>query len=628
MPQWFFEMVDNLSAPAKSADRALDKLQDELRGTEKAIADVNKVMKETKLQKAMGLDMTRDQREHTKAVLQNAAAQKLRLSIQRDSARQAMKGAPDDKDSLGDAMAASRALFRSRASAQKDAAAESRRVEKLALADAMRASRQMSKDKLRAQREVATARKRDEAEALADAMRASREAARYRVKQEREAAREIKRARDRAEAMAGNVMSGLRGLATGAMAGAVGMGALGLAFAASTAQAAEYGEAQRRILQGQFGAVEGARQYEVLLEYSNRFGTSIQDTMEQFQTLSRAGFNQPQVIGMMQQIGDVASTMGHEAAGGITLAIRQIMDAPRQSKEELNQLAERGVNIQKVFTHLGEALGVTAAQANEMFKNGQISKGQEINAIMQTMNDDFSQGGIAGTGMGNRLQTIGGKIDLIRNRWTLFQTRVGETNAFAPVNTFLGSVADMLDNNTTKGQEFQRTLNDLFTGLFGKAGNQDPVKMFKDIAGGIQDAVHLAKDLVEIFGGLAKAIAFAAHGFKLVSDVAHGRAVSSSDLNGISMGAELRGVRGSGPSNQQVQMARAMGEENILPTSLRTPHATAARTVTTGDIVVNISGVDSAGMTPAEAGQAAAQAVDSHVNRALTSANASQGNPT
>src|SRR5258705_4324843 len=110
---------------------------------------------------------------------------------------------------------------------------------------------------------------------------------------------------------------------------------------------------------------------------------------------------------------------------------------------------------------------------------------------MRTIQRHFSQGGNLATAMANRVETLGGRIDLISARWEIFKTRVGETSAFEPVNRFLGRIADLMDGNTASGQRFQATLDNLFKGLFGDLDKQDPAALFEKMNAAIQSSTPM-----------------------------------------------------------------------------------------------------------------------------------------
>jgi hypothetical protein len=442
-------------------------------------------------------------------------------------------------------------------------------------------------------------------------------------------------------------------MATGATAVAAGVAAIGASFVVSTARAADFGQTQKRNLMQSFGAAEGKRQYEVLLEYSNRLGTSLQDTFSQFNTLSRSGFNQSDAISIMQQIGDVQATMGGQAADGITNAIRQIMSKPFPSMEELTQqLAEHGLNVGAVFSEMASARHVSVPKIHELFKSHDITKMEEISAIMRVMNRDFSHGGRAGTGMLDRLHTLGGTIDLIKTRWELFQTRVGDTGAFAPVTAFLGKIAEMMDGNTASGQRFQSQLNSMFTGLFGEVGKQDPVALFTKFGETLKGAGETARTLAGALGTVAtgiRAIGTAIEviqaplrlaAFLMGAGDSRSSSAASRSVDGGLAAEKSRGlVERLGSATANIPLAMGMVTEariarvspTIPPSSVPGIQTmTANRSVNVGDVHVHVDGaaLSSDPNAIASMAQDAGEQVREHVSQQVSRISSSGGQGT
>jgi tape measure domain-containing protein len=440
-----------------------------------------------------------------------------------------------------------------------------------------------------------------------------------------------------------SAMSGMGGMlgtaATALAAVGAGVAGLGAALVVSTARAADFGEAQRRNLQTRFGATEGARQYEVLIEFANRYGMSLETVFRQFNLLSTKGFNQNQIIAMMQGAGDAATVMGDQAAESILTAIGQIKGKGIAQMEELQQqLSERGINIESVLSEIGRARGgLSGGQVRQLISSGQIQAMEAIPAVFRTIQRDFSQGGPMGTAMLNRTRTLAGTIDLIKARWEIFKTRVGETGAFAPVTGFLTKIAELMDGNTQSGRQFQQTLNSLFTGLFGEVGKQDPVKFFQDLINSLKGVGRDAADVFNMLKEIAKGILFIANAARNLKNFLTGNTDQINVGSGISMDESMRGVREGGPSNMQIMAARIDEAAGGAPAPVIRPStpagpaaAIAQRNVNVGGITVHVdaSGMQSGGATPAEVGQQIADSAQERLSSHLNSAAASQGNPT
>src|SRR5712675_1003990 len=92
MPTWQFALEDRMSGPATKADKALEGLEREIKSTNKALRDLNKTTKEVQLNKALGLDITKQQKANTRSVLDGLRAQRLRLGMQRDEQQETRRG--------------------------------------------------------------------------------------------------------------------------------------------------------------------------------------------------------------------------------------------------------------------------------------------------------------------------------------------------------------------------------------------------------------------------------------------------------------------------------------------------------------------------------------------------------
>ena len=593
-----------MSGPAAKADKALEHLDKEIRSTEGALRALNKTTKEVQLNKVLGLDITKQQKANTRSVLDGLRAQRLRLGMQRDEQRETRRG----------------------------------------VAEQTRAAIQQERDVARIARNQA---------------RMAREAERAFQKAARAAKIENRKVVDSFKDALSDVQSILGTLVTGATTAAAGIAALGASFIVSTAQAVDFGEAQRRNLQQRFGAVEGARQYEVLIEYSNRYGTSLQDTFQRFQQLSRAGFNQNRSLALMQAAGDVEAAMGGQAAQGVLTAISQIRSKGVPQMEELQgQLAEHGINLAGVLGEIGHARGgIDQAQVRQLISSRQVSSDETIAAVMRVIQRDFSHSGPLGSAMADRTGTMAGKIDLITARWEIFKTRVGETAAFEPVNRFLGRVADLMDQNTESGKEFQKTLNDIFKDLFGDLDKQDPGAAFRKLQVAIRETIPMLRDAWTVIKGIGDAIGTVAKVVETVykiwgytpigaAQAAAGRALVSNTLPGVQRESS-RSVDDALANQQQHQASASrragiwsfltgvFGGDSVAPTAALAasagiaPTAPAARVNTlNAGRTVNVSGginVSVDGLADGTTGEDIGQSVSDRLNRELSSAAASQG---
>ena len=88
-------------------------------------------------------------------------------------------------------------------------------------------------------------------------------------------------------------------------------------------------------------------------------------------------------IAKMQTLVDVSSIFGEEAMPRVARALGQMITLGKLSSEELNQMAEAGINARK---YLSQAFGMTV----EELQKSKISIDQIVDAIWQGLNADFS----------------------------------------------------------------------------------------------------------------------------------------------------------------------------------------------------------------------------------------------
>jgi hypothetical protein len=91
MATFSFELIDKISSPATQAEKNLELLTGGLKDTDKAIGQLNRSARQLRLGQLAGTDITKQQRAATQATLRRIQADRLRLSIQRDTIRQGIQ---------------------------------------------------------------------------------------------------------------------------------------------------------------------------------------------------------------------------------------------------------------------------------------------------------------------------------------------------------------------------------------------------------------------------------------------------------------------------------------------------------------------------------------------------------
>lgn len=164
-------------------------------------------------------------------------------------------------------------------------------------------------------------------------------------------------------------------LATGAAAGAIGIGLGRAVSSAAKMQQTEIG------FKTMLGGAEAARaKIAELQDFAAKTPFSFSEVAGGAQTLLGMGAAADQVIPIMRALGNAVSASGKGQAefGRATLAVSQIISKGRLQGDELLQLAEAGVPLQEMLKELGVSYG-------DVGKAG-ITAEQATAALMKVMN--------------------------------------------------------------------------------------------------------------------------------------------------------------------------------------------------------------------------------------------------
>lgn len=103
------------------------------------------------------------------------------------------------------------------------------------------------------------------------------------------------------------------------------------------------------------------------------------------------GFAAKDVIPMMRTLGDAVSALGGGAQmlDRVTLALGQMQAKGKVSAQEMNQLAEAGINA---WAAVAVKIGKTIPEAMKLAEKGAIDSGTAIAAVMEDMNRKFAGG--------------------------------------------------------------------------------------------------------------------------------------------------------------------------------------------------------------------------------------------
>ncbi|WP_243092835.1 tape measure protein [Thermus hydrothermalis] len=188
------------------------------------------------------------------------------------------------------------------------------------------------------------------------------------------------------------------------------------------------------------------------------------DVVDAYQRLLTAGFKPVEIPVVLKGVGDLAALKGFskEIIDRVLLAFTQIKSRQRLQGEELNQLAEAGVPLGKVYEVLARRLGVTVEQVQKLQEAGRISADLGIVAVMEALRDSVSGGELGRLMKLLASQSITGLWSTLRSRsLDLFM----DINP-APVRGLLQNLVTLTDPEGRVGARLKAMLERYIGGAF------------------------------------------------------------------------------------------------------------------------------------------------------------------
>lgn len=242
-------------------------------------------------------------------------------------------------------------------------------------------------------------------------------------------------ARDRASSVIQSVNSSLRSMqrnaesAAGVITGVLGAAALSLTAVATagfqTNRAIETSFSKWKTLTG---SVQGAnQQLKFLQDYAKESPFDFQGIDEAATALKGYGLNIKEVNAWIPTLGNMASVMGGGTAAikRAGLALGQMTAKGKVSAEEMNQLAENGVNA---WGFLADGMGLTVGQVRKLSEEGKLMAKDALPLIKAGMDKAF------GGGVQQYMKTTAGQWDNLTESARLFAGQLTQ-----PVYDWFGS---------------------------------------------------------------------------------------------------------------------------------------------------------------------------------------------
>lgn len=125
------------------------------------------------------------------------------------------------------------------------------------------------------------------------------------------------------------------------------------------------------------------------------------------------------IIPIMAAVGNAISLVGggQEAIDGVVRALGQIQAKGKLSAEEMNQLAERGINGWK---YIADSMGISVAEVMALCEKGAIDSTTAINAVVLGMQSNFKGG------MDAMSKTVPGLLSTIKDNVGMVMREIGD----------------------------------------------------------------------------------------------------------------------------------------------------------------------------------------------------------
>lgn len=485
-----------------------------------AMADVTRQQK-AEAQAALAL-----QRQRSSALV---AQWKLDLNeatkVEREKVRQAMRAGKDieaeERRLAAQMIREARAAQGSRTQAERQALADIRRMERerrQIMADNARAVGRLAKDE-------ADTRIREGRRAASAFLSSLREQAREAARLLRQQTAEITRSSSGSSFLAGAAGGFTALLGVSAISEIRQAGAAMLNYASTL-------ETTTIAFTTMLGSAEAATQHlRELQAFALKTPFQFEELIAASQRMQALGFNAAQVVPILTDVGNAVAAAGggSERLDRVVLAISQVQSKGRLATQEINQLAEAGINSYKM---LEAQLGKSRAELVKMVEQGQISSAVFLEAFQK-----FSQQNFGGL-MEQQSKTFAGAMSNIKD--ALLQT---SNTAFAPLYQRLSELAQQFAETATKSKDFKDSLNDI-----GKVAATIPDSFI--------ELVHLAKDILAVvFAAMTQQVVVATHSFFALGRMVQSVVFALQAFVKFSVGDFVGAARAIENSNRQATLA-------------------------------------------------------------------------
>jgi tape measure domain-containing protein len=136
-----------------------------------------------------------------------------------------------------------------------------------------------------------------------------------------------------------------------------------------------------------FGVGSGIKEFEEITRTAARLGLNVIDATENYKKLRAVGFSRDEGNELVRLAADMQAGLGltEETTKRVYLALGQIKGAGKLQGDELRQLQETGLSVDRMWASIAEQMGVTVEEAQKLKEVGKVSADVAIRGVKEAV---------------------------------------------------------------------------------------------------------------------------------------------------------------------------------------------------------------------------------------------------
>lgn len=238
----------------------------------------------------------------------------------------------------------------------------------------------------------------------------------------------------------GSVMSGLGSIVKGAALAATGIALIGaVGFAKSAGEAVLFRQDTLRALTLITKSTKTANDvFEDAIKLSDKLGSKATDTIQGVHALMAKGFSKSESFDLVKGMADLEAIAPGVNVKNLILAITQIKSAGKLQGDELNQLAEAGLNLSEFWKALSKSTGKTTDELRKMKEAGKLTSDMAIQGVKDSIK--ATTGMDLGKAAEQRSQGLAGMFDRLKNLPDRFFTELAKSASSSGAGDMIGDL--------------------------------------------------------------------------------------------------------------------------------------------------------------------------------------------